>query len=273
MVSKKLLPKMIKKIQKVKYSYKPKQIVIDKLKEILLYEKEKIKNSNKSKLTTTEKRERGRINKSKTDLLDRAIFPSMANITYFFEYIEKNKILLNLFDKDIKELLGIVNQHRNEEYAKDDKGKDPTFRTSFVFGRFISSLCDPELLIISSIKNFQKNQYNDINQLKINKKKNKINIHIDRSIIFENNYRFILLEYMQNLIRRNINMFFTTEDFSPVSPYSDNIHKMIIEDIDRVIAWMQLFSNPAKKNLYGELEAIDKNSNLSNKHPHRKVDF
>ena len=73
------------------------------------------------------KRNRKRyLDKEKVLLLDRHIFPAMANLTFFFYYVSKYPELREIFDDDIKDLLGI--RHN----AEDNYG--------FVFADLIRSI-------------------------------------------------------------------------------------------------------------------------------------
>jgi hypothetical protein len=55
------------------------------------------------------------LDKEKVKILDRYIFPSMANLTFFFKSISRYPQLKEIFDNDIKDLLGVnrVNPQQN----------------------------------------------------------------------------------------------------------------------------------------------------------------
>lgn len=48
-----------------------------------------------------------RLNATKSELMQNIIFPSMANLLYFFETVSKDKILQKWFQKDIIQLIGM----------------------------------------------------------------------------------------------------------------------------------------------------------------------
>lgn len=65
----------------------------------------------------------------KTDLLDDIIFPSMANLTFFFEAIAQSPELQETFGSDIPQLFGIRRNNPNHDnYA-------------FMFSRLMRSMC------------------------------------------------------------------------------------------------------------------------------------
>lgn len=55
----------------------------------------------------------------KVEVLDKVVFPSMANLMYFFEAIEMNSELKYLFDKDVKKLLDTRFSHRAAHSVSD----------------------------------------------------------------------------------------------------------------------------------------------------------
>lgn len=70
------------------------------------------------------------LDRRKVDILNKHIFPSMANVTYFLEFINEHPILRKSFENDLKELLGV------------DQGpgdRSPIARDTFVFRRFINA--------------------------------------------------------------------------------------------------------------------------------------
>jgi hypothetical protein len=87
----------------------------------------------------------------KNRILNNQIFPSMANLVVFFEYLAKSKDLQKLFEDDIKELFGIIDEGKNDKNEYDfnpyildrlvgsllswDFKKDPNnFRLSLMYG-------------------------------------------------------------------------------------------------------------------------------------------
>jgi hypothetical protein len=54
------------------------------------------------------------LDKEKVILLNRCIFPSMANIVFFFRYMSRYPQLRRVFDNDIRDLLGVRREDPNE---------------------------------------------------------------------------------------------------------------------------------------------------------------
>jgi hypothetical protein len=73
------------------------------------------------------------LDKEKVDLLNSFIFPSMANIVFFFRYISRYPELKEVFENDIKDLLGV----RRENPEKDNYG--------FIFSDLVYSIIMPGL--------------------------------------------------------------------------------------------------------------------------------
>jgi hypothetical protein len=56
-----------------------------------------------------------KLDRRKVYILDKHIFPSLANLVIFFDYLEKNPELRKLFEGDVKELLGFIGQYAKYE--------------------------------------------------------------------------------------------------------------------------------------------------------------
>jgi len=70
----------------------------------------------------------GTLRSRKVAILDNFIFPAMANLTFFFESVARHRELQEVFDNDIKELLGV----RTAGGAKRSPG--------FMFRRLVDSM-------------------------------------------------------------------------------------------------------------------------------------
>jgi len=68
------------------------------------------------------------LNTERLRFLDQHIFRSMANLTFFFEYLAKYPILLDIYEDHVMELLGI-----------DQPSSDKT-PNNFIFDRFLNSI-------------------------------------------------------------------------------------------------------------------------------------
>jgi len=93
---------------------------------IMQYVKDKIrmcdilKSKDRSRFSTEDKNFDTKLRQDKKRLLDNVIFPSMANLIVFFEYLEKDPELRDLFEDDVKELFGYV---RGPHYDKHKGSK------------------------------------------------------------------------------------------------------------------------------------------------------
>ena len=92
---------------------------------------------------------------TKTEILDEIIFPSMANLVFFFESIAEDKVLNALFQSDVFDLLGI-----NRLNPRDHENK-----YGFMFKRLVYSM-----IVTSSREDDYKLKLVDILQELINYK-------------------------------------------------------------------------------------------------------
>jgi hypothetical protein len=88
-----------------KNGYVPDKLVVNYMQQKLHFEKKR-KSEKLQGRELAEDDEYLALKKRKTDVLDR-IFRSMANLIFFFECMAKHSELDELFDEDIKDLLGI----------------------------------------------------------------------------------------------------------------------------------------------------------------------
>ena len=111
----------------VKQCYKPSYTLVDYLENKLQYEKKRkqIVMGGKRDLSEQEVQEGRNLDRMKVHILDKYIFPSMANLTVFLEYIAKNEGLQRVFEDDLKELF----------FGKPDERPNAII----VFQRFIQS--------------------------------------------------------------------------------------------------------------------------------------
>jgi hypothetical protein len=96
---------------------KPSRILIDYLNETLTLEKEK-----REKLIDFNSKKVRNNDEKKVRMIDN-LFESMANLTYFFEFVNINPDLINKFVDDIDDLIGL----RKHE-SKDDRRYQPFWR-------------------------------------------------------------------------------------------------------------------------------------------------
>lgn len=106
-------------------SYKPSPAITEYMQRKLRFiEKERKSIVAGKDLSEDDKRERKNLDRSKVYILNNIIFPGMANLIVFLEYIAKNEELQQVFDDDLEALFfGLPESH--------PEGKNP------VFGRLI----------------------------------------------------------------------------------------------------------------------------------------
>ena len=106
-----------------KSGYAPKNTVVSYFEDRLVFLEEERKIEEKKhagvELTEKEKEElkakRNRMKQRKLTVLDNHIFPSMANLVVFFEYVAQNQELREIFEDDVKELLVFKGQDAKYE--------------------------------------------------------------------------------------------------------------------------------------------------------------
>ena len=106
-----------------KKCYAPKDTVVNYLENrlVILKEERKIQEKRFAGIELTEKEneelrvKRNRMKQRKLTVLEDHIFPSMANLVVFFEYLSKHQELRELFEDDVKELLGFKGQDAKYE--------------------------------------------------------------------------------------------------------------------------------------------------------------
>ena len=104
---------------------KPSRILIDYLKETFMLEKEK-----REKLIDIDPKKVRNNDEKKVRIIDN-LFESMANLTYFFEFVNKNPVLIDKFVDDIDDLIGLRTRESEddpEDELKNDRKYQPFWR-------------------------------------------------------------------------------------------------------------------------------------------------
>lgn len=113
----------------------------DYLKKKLVIERDiKMKEETKTPITETDRKVIRNNDDMKVRTLNNHIFRSMANLIYFFEFINKHHELDGVFDKDIEELFGFKGQH-----VKRHKMNDGNY---LVFLRFLDAILNYDNTLI-----------------------------------------------------------------------------------------------------------------------------
>src|SRR5919106_435625 len=93
--------------------YMPDEVLTNYMHEKLRFEKKR-KREKLHGRELNEDIEYSRLKKRKIDVLDR-IFRSMANLTFFFQCISEYPELADIFDDDVKDLLGIRRYYQQKQ--------------------------------------------------------------------------------------------------------------------------------------------------------------
>ena len=136
-----------------------------------------LKSKDRSRFSTEDKNFDTKLRQDKKRLLDNVIFPSMANLILFFQYMAENEELREIFEDDIRELFGYVSADQGkvmtgliESILTWDMDKDPNnFRLglmyeiqliirSQIFGLADREFSKPELIGARSIIDTHMNQ-------------------------------------------------------------------------------------------------------------------
>lgn len=136
----------------------------------------------------------------KTEILDKIVFPSMANLIYFFEAITISPSLQNLFEKDIKNLL------------------DPRFTKDFAKSSGSS--------LVTASHQFRKNSMARLIS-------NALSLKTEKKEKMFKSFKIALLFQLQSIIRDNVEMLLQEEYTS-----ESQITKSASEDFDNTIGWL-----------------------------------
>lgn len=129
--------------KKVDESYAPSPAIVNYMeKKLRLVEKEENLHQAGEELSEDDKNERRKLNRDKVYILNKLIFPAMANLTIFLEYIESNEELQKVFDDDLEQLFFGVPE-------SGPKTKHP------VFGRFVHAATNCNFKKKENIDNFR----------------------------------------------------------------------------------------------------------------------
>lgn len=121
-----------------------------------------LKSKDRSRFSTEDKNFDTKLRQDKKRLLDNVIFPSMANLILFFQYMAENEELREIFEDDIRELFGYVSADQGkvmtgliESILTWDMDKDPNnFRQGLIY--------DIQLIIRSKITGLAIKEFGDV---------------------------------------------------------------------------------------------------------------
>lgn len=132
------------KNDKEKYGncYKPDSRIIEYVKDRVKMNRIS-KSKNRSRFSKDENNLDTKLRQDKKRLLENVIFPSMTNLVSFFDYLAKYQELRDLFEDDVKELLGFIGPNAKYEdnimsrmlqsiFTWDRKNDRDNFRTELI---------------------------------------------------------------------------------------------------------------------------------------------
>jgi hypothetical protein len=100
-------------------TYEPRNELVEHLEKRKRFEEEYKKTEDAEiEISAEQKQELDNLEKMKVDILNKYVFPSMANVVVFLEYC-KNPLLQDVFNKDIEELLLGIHKDHYEKKLKD----------------------------------------------------------------------------------------------------------------------------------------------------------
>ena len=226
----------------IKNYYKPYSKVIENLDKILRFEAKKAeKKSEGGRLSPGDKKKRNQINRAKTDFFNRYIFPSMANLIYFLEIVNRSGAT-GIFEKELKELTGVINKPGDIILKFEELKGHPAYAQAFTFSRLINSFLDLHA-IISESDNLPEQK------------------DTTRGMIGNlNSFRLFLLQTMQRII---------SDTIVQLSTSNDDMFELVRQDMVRANSWASYFSTMAYAKIEEELNEMD----LKAREPHRPVCF
>ena len=157
------------------------------------------------KLSRNFEKKINRNNRMKVHILDTVIFPSMANLLYFFWQVSLDYKFRDLFDDDIKELFGV-------------KRNDPFSNT---YGYVFASLID-NMLVWGLTGNSGRDYYSEYERIKDTMK---------------GNFRIRLLHILQSIIQKH--MQFLSNHYLTYTMYSSELMR---PDLIRALVWTAQFA-------------------------------
>lgn len=179
--------------------------------------------------------------KNKVKVLDNHIFRSMANLVYFFEFINKHPELEGVFDDDVEDLFGLRGTHVKRHKVEDGK--------YLVFLRFLDAVLgyDGNDVIVEERDG---KTYTDRRV-----KKSTIRKTFDTS----RNIRLQLISAIADATLQCIQNIAGEKEGNTLSVAHMKIYKIIAQDLERTSIWKDYYCNSQIK------------LNLNN--PHRKIGF
>lgn len=171
------------------------------------------------KLKTEIDRKYKNLNTERLRFLDQHIFPSMANLVKFFEYLAKYPELRQVFEEDMKELFGYITEPEKKTFTKEQETKDEEGNIKKIDIPYFTVYC-------------QENGYNNI-----------MRRFLESVLTWDlmkdpNNFRLGLIKDIQ------YNIFQVTASLAMRDFSGDfGVEHIINNDIGRAVSWSALFGS------------------------------
>ena len=194
-----------------------------------------------NKLSKNDMLEKNANDKNKVKILNKHIFQSMANLIYFFEFINGHPELEGVFDHDVEDLFGLRGSHVKRH--KIDDGK------YLVFLRFLDAILsyDGNNIIV------EERDGKTYTERRV--KKSTLEKKFDNS----RNVRLQLIRAVTDAAIECIQNIAGEKEGNTPSLAHQKIHKIIGQDLERTSIWKDYYCTSQIK------------LNLNN--PHRKIAF
>jgi hypothetical protein len=208
--------------------YPPEEAVVSLMTNLLQYSSDLEYGRN------VEKNRKRYLDKEKVTILDKFIFPSMANLTFFFKSISRYPELKHIFDDDIKDLLGV-------------RRIDPQHNK---YGFILSQLVRSILLI-------EEEEYSEEASAR-----EDFPLHYQLAKIDKGDFRLRLNQILQDIIKIKI----MDIDLAGVSEIEK---RFLLDDFNRVLLWTRIIAAGTTQ----ITEDTDDEDTENNKLPHRTIKF
>jgi hypothetical protein len=159
------------------------------------------------------------LDKEKVEVLNECIFPSMANLTFFFKSISKYPELKEVFEDDIKDLLGV-------------RRKDPQQNSyGFIFSQLLRSI----LLIEEEVdgEEFDREEVVD---------KKIFPLHYQLASADNKDFRLWLNQILQQIVRDKVVAHLTKAHENDKADQYEKADQIVKDEFDRVWIWTRILA-------------------------------